>query len=80
MPSKFNFSNHHNDTKLKKKSSASMRSRFKSVIVIVFHSAEAYSNLDLTKAKYSTTKLSVVKNENVVRINPSNINARENKN
>jgi hypothetical protein len=40
-------------------------SLLESVIVIEFHATEAYSSLDVTKEKYSTSKLSQVENENV---------------
>jgi hypothetical protein len=43
------------------------------VIVLEFQTTDAYSSLDLTKAKHSISRLSMVAKENVnVRINPSN--------
>jgi hypothetical protein len=55
------------------------RSRLlESVIVIEFQAAEAYSSLDLTKAKYSISRLSMAEKENIIaRISPSNFSARE---
>jgi hypothetical protein len=51
-----------------------------SVIVTEFQATEAYSNLDLTKAKY-ISRLSVVEIENVsVRINPNRFIACEKEN
>jgi hypothetical protein len=48
-------------------------------LVIVFQAAAAYSNLNLPKAKYSISRLSMVQKENVIsRINPNNFVAREN--
>jgi hypothetical protein len=47
-------------------------SLLESVIVTEFQGTEAYSNLDLTKAKYSISRLSMIGKENVsVRINPN---------
>jgi hypothetical protein len=49
-----------------------------SVIVTQFQATEAYSSLDLTKAKYSISRLPVVGKENaIVRISPRNFSARE---
>jgi hypothetical protein len=49
-----------------------------SVIVTEFQATEAYSSLDLTKAKYSISRLSIVEQESVsVRINPNNFIACE---
>jgi hypothetical protein len=36
------------------------------VLVTEFQTTEAYSNLDLTKAKYNVNGLSKVENENVI--------------
>jgi hypothetical protein len=48
-------------------------SLLESVIITGFQATEAYSNLDLTKAKYSFSRLSMVVKENViVRINLNN--------
>jgi hypothetical protein len=55
-------------------------SLLESVIIIQFQATEAYSHfsLDLTKAKYRISKLSVAENENViVRINLVNFIACE---
>jgi hypothetical protein len=47
-------------------------SLLESVVVTEFQATEAYLNLDLTKVKYSISRLSVVEKENVsVRINPN---------
>jgi hypothetical protein len=55
-------------------------SLLESVLVTEFQTTEAYSNFDLTKAKYSVNKLSMVEKEKViVRINPNNLKACENK-
>jgi hypothetical protein len=52
-----------------------------SVIVTEFQATEAYSILDLTKAKCSINRLTVVEKENVsVRINPINFIACEKEN
>jgi hypothetical protein len=41
-------------------------------MVTEFQAAEAYSSLDLTKANYGISRLSMVEKENVsVRINPN---------
>jgi hypothetical protein len=49
-----------------------------SVIVTEFQATEAYSSLDLTKAKYSISRLSMIEKENViVRISPNNFIAHE---
>jgi hypothetical protein len=49
-----------------------------SVIVTKFRAIEAYSSLDLTEAKYSISRLSVVEKENViVQISPSNFSECE---
>jgi hypothetical protein len=49
--------------------------------VIEFPTSDAYSNLDLTIAIYSIRRLSRVEKEKViVRINPNNFIACENKN
>jgi hypothetical protein len=43
------------------------------VIVTELQAAETYSSLDLTKAKYSISRVPMVEKENVfIRINPSN--------
>jgi hypothetical protein len=56
-------------------------SLLKSVAVTEFQATEAYSNLDLTKAKNSISRLSKVEKENVsVRINPNSFIAREENN
>jgi hypothetical protein len=53
-------------------------SLLESVIITEFQATEAYSSLDLTKAKYIISRLSMVENENViVRISPSNFCACE---
>jgi hypothetical protein len=53
-------------------------SLLESVTVTEFQVTEAYSSLDLTKAKYSIRRLSMVENKNVsVRINPSSFIVRE---
>jgi hypothetical protein len=55
-------------------------SLLESVLVTEFQTTEAYSNFALTKAKYSIHKLSMVEMEKViVRINPNNFKACENK-
>jgi hypothetical protein len=47
--------------------------------VIVFHAAEAYCNLNLPKAKYSISRLSMMQKENVIsQINRNNFVACEN--
>jgi hypothetical protein len=49
-----------------------------SVIIKEFQAAEAYSRLDLTKAKYNISRLSNVEKENVIlQTNPSNFSAFE---
>jgi hypothetical protein len=49
-----------------------------SKIVTEFQATEAHSSLDLVKAKYSISRLSKVEKQNgIVRISPSNFNARE---
>jgi hypothetical protein len=46
---------------------------FESVIVTEFQVTEAYSSLDVTKAKYSISRLSKMEKENVIlRISSSN--------
>jgi hypothetical protein len=56
-------------------------SLLKSVIVKEFQAIEAYSSIDLIKAKYSISRLSKAEKENViVRISPSNFNACEKRN
>jgi hypothetical protein len=51
---------------------------FESVIVSEFQAREAYSSIDVTKAKYSISRLSKVEKENViVRISSSNFSACE---
>jgi hypothetical protein len=53
-------------------------SLFESVVVTEFQATEAYSSLDLTKAKYSISRLPMVEKENVIlRINTSNFIACE---
>jgi hypothetical protein len=53
-------------------------SLLESVIVTEPQATEAYSNLDLTKAKHSISRLYMIENENVrVRINPNNFIAYE---
>jgi hypothetical protein len=48
-------------------------SLLESVIVTDFQATEAYSSLDMTKAKYSISRLSMAEKENVsVQINPNN--------
>jgi hypothetical protein len=48
------------------------------IIVTEFQATGAFSSLDLTKAKYSMSRLSVVEKENgIVRISPSNFSACE---
>jgi hypothetical protein len=53
-------------------------SLLESVIVTEFQATDAYSSLDLTKAKYSIGRLSMVEKENVsLRINANNFFACE---
>jgi hypothetical protein len=53
-------------------------SLLESAIVTEFQATEAYSSLDLTKAKYSTSRLSMIEKENVIaRINSNNFIAYE---
>jgi hypothetical protein len=53
-------------------------SLLESVIVKELQATEAYSSLDLTKAKYSISRLSMVEKENIsVPINPDSFNACE---
>jgi hypothetical protein len=53
-------------------------SLLESVILREFQATGAHSSLDLTKAKYSISRLSTVEKENEsVRINPSNFIAGE---
>jgi hypothetical protein len=53
-------------------------SLLESVIVTEFQATEAYSSLDLTKAKYRISRLSMVQKENViVQISPNNFSACE---
>jgi hypothetical protein len=59
---------------LKKYFLCTRSSLLESVIVTEFQATEAYSSLDLTKAKYSISRLSMVEKENVsVRINPNSL-------
>jgi hypothetical protein len=51
------------------------------VTVTGLQATKAYSSLDLTKAKYSISRLSAVQEENAsVQIHPNNIIAREKEN
>jgi hypothetical protein len=53
-------------------------SPLESAIITEFQATEAYFNLDLTKAKYSISRLYMVEKENVsVRINATNFIACE---
>jgi hypothetical protein len=55
-----------------------MRSSFlESVAVTEFQAAEAYCSIDLTKAKYSISRLSKVEKENDVRISLGNFSSCE---
>jgi hypothetical protein len=55
-----------------------LSSLLESLTVTEFQATEAYSSLDLTKAKYSISTLSMVEKENVsVRINPNSFIASE---
>jgi hypothetical protein len=59
-----------------------MRSRFLGLVIVSdFHTIEACSSLDLTGAKYSIKRLSVIEKENLnVQIKPNNFIAHEKKN
>jgi hypothetical protein len=51
------------------------------IIIREFHATEAYSSLDLTKAKYRISRLSIMEKKTVIiRINPINSTASEKKN